>query len=390
MHYELNIPPRVLVGADTRSRVGQEAMDLGWSRVLVVSDPFHAESGSAGEIVRLLSDVGLEAAIHTGIDTEPDTEMIQLGLQQFNANKCDGIVAIGGGSVIDAAKTISVLAANGGDVGQYMGTDTVPELGVGIIALPTTSGTGSEATRVVVITNSKSKLKMSGRSIAYLPRVAILDYKLTMSMPKPLTAATGIDALTHAIEAYVSRLANDFTDLFALSAVKLIWDSIKQAWHDGTDEQARQNMLIGSFHAGIAFSNSSVGLVHSMSEPLGACFHVSHGLSNAMLLPAITEFSVHAAPSRYARIARCINPAAGSMTDEECCRKLIDLLTELNRELQIPSPKSFGIDKATFEENMGKMSNDAAAAGSTANNPAVPDVNQIKQIYSDVYDNQAT
>jgi len=228
---------------------------------------------------------------------------------------------------------------------------------------------------------------MSGRSRAYLPRVAILDYELTMSMPKSLTAATGIDALTHAIEAYVSKLANDFTDLFALNAVKLIWDSIKRAWYDGTDEQARQNMLIGSFQAGIAFSNSSVGLVHSMSEPLGACFHVPHGLSNAMLLPAITKFSVHAAPSRYARIAQCINPVSGSMADGECCRMLIDLLMELNRELQIPSPKSFGIDKATFEENMGKMSNDAAAAGSTANNPAVPDVDQIKQIYSDVYDN---
>jgi len=128
-----------------------------------------------------------------------------------------------------------------------------------------------------------------------IPNLAILDYKLTMSMPRPLTAATGIDALTHAIEAYVSKQANDFTDLLALNAVKLIWNSIRQAWHDGSDEDARENLLIGSFQAGIAFSNASVGLVHSMSEPLGACFHVPHGLSNAMLLPAVCEFSMSGA-----------------------------------------------------------------------------------------------
>jgi len=387
MLYELNIPPRVLVGADSRTKVGKEARDLGWSRVLVVSDPFHAESGRAGEIGRLLGEAGLEAAIHTGIDAEPDTEMVGRGLEQLKAERCDGIVALGGGSVIDAAKTISVLAANGGSVEQYMGNDNVPEPGSGIIALPTTSGTGSEATRVVVIADSKSQLKMSGRSRAYLPRVAILDHKLTMSMPKSLTAATGIDALTHAIEAYVSRLANDFTDMLALNAVRLIWDSIRRAWHDGSDENARQNMLIGSFHAGIAFSNSSVGLVHSMSEPLGACFHVPHGLSNAMLLPALTEFSAHAAPSRYVQIARCMDPAAGSMADEECCRMLVDALTALNRELEVPSPKHFGIDRAEYEKRIEKMATDAASAGSTANDPVIPTVDQIKKLYSDVYDN---
>jgi len=387
MLYELNIPPRVLIGADTRTKVGQEARGLGWSRILVVSDPFHAESGRASEIARLLSEAGLEVAIHAGIDTEPDTEMVARGLEQFKAEGCDGIVALGGGSVIDAAKTISVLAANGGAVQQYMGNDNVPVPGAGIIALPTTSGTGSEATRVVVIADSESQLKMSGRSRAYLPHVAILDHKLTMSMPKSLTAATGIDALTHAIEAYVSRRANDFTDLLALSAVRLIWGSIRQVWHDGTDEGARQNMLIGSFQAGVAFSNSSVGLVHSMSEPLGACLHVPHGLSNAMLLPAVTEFSVCAVPSRYAQTARCMDPAGSSMADEKCCRMLVHALTALNRELEIPSPKSFGIDKTAYGEHIEKMATDAASAGSTANNPVIPTIDQIKQIYSDVYDN---
>ncbi|MBC8468580.1 MAG: iron-containing alcohol dehydrogenase [Planctomycetes bacterium] len=386
MNYQLEIPPRVIIGADTRRSVAQEAMNLGWSRVLVVSDPFHEKAGRTSEIAELLSKAGLEVSVYSGVTGEPDTEMVTRGLKQFKADKCDGIVGLGGGSVIDTAKTISVSTVNDGTVQQFMGTDAVPKPGMGVIALPTTSGTGSEATRVVVIADSQSNLKMSGRSKAYVPDVAILDYKLTTSMPKPLTAASGIDALTHAIEAYVSKQANDFTDLLALSAVRFIRNSIRQAWHDGSDEEARQNMLMGSFQAGIAFSNSSVGLVHSMSEPLGACFHVPHGLSNAMLLPAVTKFSVPGAVSRYAEIACCMDFANSSIADEECCKMLIDGLLQLNRELEISSPKSFGIDKACYEEHIEKMANDAAAAGSTGNNPVIPTIDQIKEIYCETYD----
>jgi alcohol dehydrogenase len=327
----------------------------------------------------------MEVSVYAGVTNEPDTDMVERGLQQFQAGGCNGIVALGGGSVIDTAKTISVLSTNDGTVNQFMGTDNVPRPGAGVIALPTTSGTGSEATRVVVIADSNTKLKMSGRSSAYLPSLAVLDYKLTMSMPGPLTAATGIDALTHAIEAYVSKQANDFTDLLALNAVKLIWDSIRQAWHDGSDENARENLLIGSFQAGIAFSNASVGLVHSMSEPLGACFHVPHGLSNAMLLPAVCEFSMSGAASRYARIARRMDLANISAADEKCCRALMDGLSQLYQELEIPSLESFGIDKASYDEHIEKMANDAVNAGSTTNNPVIPTLGQIKEIYHKIY-----
>ncbi|MHC4087858.1 MAG: iron-containing alcohol dehydrogenase [Planctomycetota bacterium] len=386
MDCELDIPSRVIIGADTRTRVAQEVGILEWSRVLVVSDPFHEEAGRISEIAQLLSKADLEVSIFTGVDGEPDTEMVRRGFQQFQSDKCDGIVALGGGSVIDTAKTISVLAKNEGTIEDLMGVDNVARPGAGVIALPTTSGTGSEATKVVVITDSQSQVKMTGRSRTYVPSIAILDYKLTMSMPKSLTAAVGIDALTHAIEAYVSRQAGDFTDLLALSAVKLIFSSIRQAWYNSTDEDARQNMLIGSFRAGIAFSNASVGLVHSMSEPIGACFHVPHGLSNAMLLPAVTKFSVDGATSRYAAIARCMDLADGSTPDQECCRILVNELHQLGRELEIPSPKSFGIDKNSYEEHIEKMVNDAAAAGSTSNNPVRPTVDQIKEIYCDTYD----
>ncbi|MHC4570145.1 MAG: iron-containing alcohol dehydrogenase [Planctomycetota bacterium] len=380
MYYELDITPRVIVGAETRTRVGAEARKLGLTRVLIVSDPFHEETGRADEVANSLYAAGLEVSVYAGVTAEPDTEMVDRGFEQFRADKCDGIVALGGGSPIDTAKTISVLAVNDGTVKEFMGTDTVPEPGVAVIAIPTTAGTGSEATRVVVIADSETKLKMSGRSHAYLPKVAILDDRLTASMPKPLTAAAGVDALTHAIEAYVSKLANDFSDLLALSAIKLIWNSIGQAWASGSDAKARHNMLIGSFQAGIAFSNSSVGLVHSMSEPLGACFHVPHGLSNAMLLPEVTKFSVDGAPVRYAEIARCVGLADSAAPDEECCQILIDRLAELNRQLEIPSPKS-----CSYEKDIQKMTTDAAAATSTSYNPIIATAEQIEKIYRDTY-----
>ena len=385
MHQELDFTPRVIVGADALSRVAQEVKNFGWSHVLLVSDPFHEKMERTSEVVQLLGKAGIEVSVYADVTAEPDTDTVEHGLKQFQTHRCDGIIALGGGSVIDTAKTISVLATNDGTVKQFMGTNKVPKPGAGLIAVPTTSGTGSEVTRVVVIADAESKLKMSGRNKAYVPNVAILDHKLTMSMPRSLTAATGIDALTHAIEAYVSRQANDFSDLLALNAVKLIWGSIRQAWHDGSDEDARENMLIGSFQAGIAFSNASVGLVHSMSEPLGACFHVPHGLSNAMLLPAVSEFSFNGDVSRYVQIARCIDLADGSMGEEDSCRALIDALFQLNRELEIPSPRSFGIDENSYEEHIEKMATDAVAAGSTTNNPVIPTVDKIREIYHKIY-----
>ena len=386
MRYELDIPPRVIIGADSRAEVAQEAERLDWSRVLIVSDPFHKKAGRISEIANLLSKADVAFSVYANVTGEPDTEMVVHGFEQFKAEACDGIVALGGGSVIDTAKTISVLARNEGTVERLMGVDSIARPGAGLIAIPTTSGTGSEATKVVVITDPQSQVKMTGRSRAYVPNVAILDYKLTMSMPKFLTAAVGIDALTHAIEAYVSRQAGSFTDLLALSAAKLIWGSIRQVWRDGADEDARQNMLIGSCQAGVAFSNASVGLVHSMSEPIGACFHVPHGLSNAMLLPAVTEFSINGAPSRYAEIARSMNLADDSTPEEQCCEMLVNELHQLGRELEIPSPKDFGIEGALYEERTEKMAKDAVRAGSTFDSPIVPTVDEIKGIYQNAYD----
>jgi alcohol dehydrogenase class IV len=386
MFYELDIVGRSVVGADARKRIGEEVRRMGWRRILLVSDEYFERNGRVEEIGRYIEKSGEGVCVYVQAAGEPDTEMVEKGLERYREGDCEGVVGLGGGSVIDTAKTIAVMANNEGMVTDFMGAGNVPVSGDGIIAIPTTAGTGSEATNVVVIADRQSKVKMTGRDRAFLPAAAIVDYKLTMSVPPALTAAVGVDALTHAIEAYVSRSANEFTDTLALNAIKLIWRSIRRAYADGDDQEARRDMMTGSFQAGIAFCNSSVALVHSMSEPIGACFHVGHGLSNAMLLPAVTKFSITAAPQRYAAIARCIGAVDDGADEQASCQALVRALYQLNNELGIENPKAFGIDAAAYEQLIEKMSTDAAAAGSTANNPAAATAEDIARIYREIYE----
>lgn len=382
MNYELDIVPHTLNGPDCRLQIAQEALRLGWSHVLLVSDKFHEDTGPAGELTALLQQNNIDVSIYANVNSEPDTKIVEEGFNQFRTENCNGIIALGGGSPIDTAKTINVLVNNPGTVTDFMGVDNVPNRGTGIIAIPTTSGTGSEATKVVVIADAQTTVKMTGRDRAFLPAVAILDYKLTMTMPPALTAAVGVDTLTHAIEAYVSKQANPFTDAMALDAIKRIAQSLTTAVTNPTDEQARSEMLTASYHAGLAFSNASVALVHSMSEPLGACFHIPHGLSNAMLLPAATEFSIQGAPDRYATIARQMNLANRNTPDNDCCKILVEYLHRLNKNLKIPTPTAYGIDSKDYQNHIDKMATDASNAGSTANNPTIPTIEQIVKIYN--------
>ncbi len=386
MEYCLDLPARSVIGADARTAVAAEAQRLDWPRVLLVSDPYLQKEGRVAEIAELLKKADITTSIYTGVTAEPDTEMVTEGLEQYRQDNCNGVVALGGGSPIDTAKTIAVMVANDGPVHKFMALNAVPKPGVGVIAIPTTAGTGSETTVAVVIGDKKNKIKMSGRDRSFVPVVALVDYKLTMTMPPALTAAVGVDALTHAIEAYVSKLANLSTDPFALSAINLIWNSIRNATHDGSDQIARKNMMLGSYHAGIAFSNASVALVHGMSEPIGACFHVPHGLSNAMLLPAVTKFSADAAPQRYAQIARFLQLADPTNTDQQCCSALIDQLFHLNRDLKLQTPAEFGINQQEYDGMLVKMSQDTIDSGCTKHNPVVPDLNQTIQIYRDIFD----
>jgi alcohol dehydrogenase class IV len=316
---------------------------------------------------------------------DPTTAVVEAGARRLAEDGYDSLVAIGGGSSIDTAKAMSVLAANGGHLRKYKVPADIPKAGPPVVAIPTTAGTGSEATRFTVITDTETDEKMLIAGLACCPIAAIVDYELTLTMPLRLTADTGLDSLTHAIEAYVSRRANSFTDGLAKNAMGLIAGHIRTACAEPGNRAAREAMMLGATTAGMAFSNASVALVHGMSRPIGAFFHVPHGLSNAMLLPEITAFSAPAALERYADCARAMGIAEEGEGSQAAVARLLDELRRLNADLQVPTPSAWGIDARRYEELLPVMATQALASGSPANNPRVPTSDEIIDLYRRVY-----
>lgn len=304
MTAHLSLPRFARIGAGAVDEIGSVVDQLGLQRPVLVTDSYLTGTGAADRIMTLLRSAGKEPALFSGTVPDPTTASLEEGLRIVAEHNADSVIGFGGGSPMDTAKALAVLSANGGEMRSYKAPHVYTGKALPIIAIPTTAGSGSEATQFTVISDSASDEKMLCPGLSFLPIAAIVDFELTMSMPPRLTADTGIDALTHAIEAYVSKKAQPFTDGLALSAIRTIGKHIGMAYADGEDRTAREAMMVASMQAGMAFSNSSVALVHGMSRPIGAHFHVAHGLSNAMLLPAITAFSVKGAESRYADCAR--------------------------------------------------------------------------------------
>jgi len=254
-----------------------------------------------------------------------------------------------------------------------------------VICVPTTAGTGSEATRFTVITDTERGEKMLIAGLGALPLAAVVDHELTFGLPKRITADTGIDSLTHALEAFVSKRANPVADDYARIAMRLIAPNLRRVWADPKDEAAREAMMRGATLAGLAFSNSSVALVHGMSRPIGAHFHVPHGMSNAMLLPAVTAFGLEAGRARYAEAARVMGLARENEGDQSACAKLVEKLRALNRELEVPTPARYGIDADTWNGLLPTMAQQALASGSPGNNPRVPTADEIVALYRETY-----
>ncbi|MED4917372.1 iron-containing alcohol dehydrogenase [Geobacillus thermodenitrificans] len=384
--YELLVPNRVIYGRDTFREVGRQAKTLG-TKALIVSDPVMENIGLVARCEQYLREAGLPLATYTRVDTEPTDVHVKEALDVCRSEQCDVIVAIGGGSSIDAAKAVAVMMTNEGTISDYVGNAKMfTKKPVPLIAIPTTAGTGSEVTKVTVIIDTKTDVKMMISQPALLPAVAIVDPLLTVSCPPSVTAATGVDALCHSIEAYISRRAHPVTDVLALSAIEAIIGHLRRAYENGQDIEAREKMAIAAMKAGMAFSNASVTLVHGMSRPIGALFHVPHGVSNAMLLPGVLEFTKESAIERLAVIARLINPQLKDVSNAEAADALVEEVKQLCRDLHIPNMKTWGIDKAAFDKAVDKMAADALASGSPSNNPRVPTHEEIVALYHICYD----
>jgi alcohol dehydrogenase class IV len=378
--------PRLMqIGGGALAELPALMARLGLKRPLIVTDPYIARCGILDRATGLLDQAQIPWSVFADTVSDPTTEVIGTGVEILRGGDFDSLVAIGGGSSIDTAKGMSVLVANGGRMRDWKVPADIPQMGPPIVAIPTTAGTGSEVTRFTVVTDTETDEKMLIAGLACCPAAAIVDYELTLTMPYRLTADTGIDSLTHAIEAYVSRRANPFTDGLAKNAMGLIARNIRTACAAPDNRAAREAMMLGATTAGMAFSNASVALVHGMSRPIGAFFHVPHGLSNAMLLPEVTAYSAPAALERYTDCARAMGVAEEGEGSQAAVARLVDELRRLNEDLKVPSPQAYGIDRARYDELLPTMASQALASGSPANNPRVPTADEIIDLYRRVY-----
>ncbi|MBL8673892.1 MAG: iron-containing alcohol dehydrogenase [Rhodospirillales bacterium] len=378
-------PRMIVIGGGAVAQVADVLRQVGGSRALVVTDKFMVASGKIAACTDALARGGVAFDVFSDTIEDPTTTVVEAGVAALKAGRYDSLVAFGGGSPIDTAKAMSVLAANGGRMRDYKTPNPIPKQGIPLVAIPTTAGTGSEVTRFTIITDVETDEKMLIAGVPCLPAAALVDYELTLTKPFRLTADTGIDSLTHAIEAYVSKRASPHADSLAKSAMRLIHDNIRKVCADPADRAAREAMMLAATQAGMAFSNSSVALVHGMSRPIGAFFHVPHGLSNAMLLPAITAFSANAALDRYADCARAMGLAGGEVSDQTAVAILLDALAKLNADLKVPTPKAHGLDESKYMSLLPTMAEQALASGSPNNNPRVPTKDEIVELYKRVW-----
>lgn len=377
------MPKQVFYGENALSDAALALSSIG-KKALIVTDPVMVKLGNAKLVTNILDDKGVEYAIYDGITGEPTDVMISKGLDIYNAEGCDFLIAVGGGSPIDSMKAIAAVSSGGGNIDDFLGREiTAPT--PPMVAVPTTSGTGSEATQFTIITNTEKDIKMLLKGAVLMPDIAIDDPAFTMTAPKSVTAATGLDALCHAAEAYTSRKAQPLTDELALSAVKKIFQYLPLCYNEGNNVNARAQMSLAALEAGIAFNNSSVTIIHGMSRPIGALFHVPHGISNAMLLKECFSYVYDGAYDRFADMARAIGVASHHDHDKEAAMKFIKKCEDLCSLCEIPTLAQYGIDRDEFFAAMDKMADDAMASGSPSNTIKEIKKDDIIKIYRSLW-----
>lgn len=377
------IPNHTVVGTNVLGEAAPLLKKMG-NKAFIVTGRHVAVSDMMKQLTALLDENGLDCVIFDGITGEPTDTMIEKGVEMLKSSGCDFIIGIGGGSPLDSAKAIAAMAVNEGSIADYNGKEITGEI-LPLAAIPTTAGTGSEATKFTVITDSEKGIKMLLKGDVLVPKLAIVDSSFTVGAPKSVTSATGLDALTHAVEAYTSRKAFSMTDTLAVSAVKRIMKYLPIAYREPDNSLAREQMSIAALEAGICINNSSVTIVHGMSRPIGALFHVPHGMSNAMLLKECLSFAVSGAYEKFANLGRETGVASDSDSDETAAEKFIDSLKNICDVCEIPTLEQYGIDRDEYYSKISKMATDAVASGSPANTVKEVTVDDCIEIYKKLY-----
>ena len=340
MAYQFQTPTKIISGIGSTAEIIKELNDLHAKKVLLITDPGLVQAGVAQQVVEMLKQAAVEVEIFDAVEPDPSIQVATKAAEMAKNVKANVLIALGGGSAIDTAKSAALLVTNGGYLKDYAGVNKVVKPILPLIAVPTTAGTGSEVTIFAVMSDPEKQEKFTISSALIAPAVAVLDPLLTLKLPPSVTAFTGMDALTHAIEAFTSSIAQPATDALALSAIKLVLKHLPVAVGRGDNIMARDGMLQASLLAGIAFNNAFLGLAHAIASPLGGHFHVPHGLANAVMLPYVMEYNLPTAVRRYAEIGCALGLQAVGDTPRAVAEKTVAAITQLARDINIPEKLS--------------------------------------------------
>lgn len=373
---------RIIRGAGCLARVTGEIARLRKKKVTIVTDPGIVATGMIARLSEMLRKEGIVVFLYDGIEPDPRLHIACDAAEQLRATGTELVIGIGGGSAIDIAKVASVLVTNAGEIGTFFGIDLIPEPGLPLIVVPTTAGTGSEVTPIAILSDDDEKLKKGIVSPYLFPTAALLDPELTIGLPPRVTAATGMDALIHAIESFTSKNAEPLTDLLACRAMELIYTNIRQAFQHGSDIVARGNMLEGSMLAGMAFANAGVTAVHAFAYPIGAEFHIPHGIANAIMLAPVMEFNMSANPKRFAAIGASFGLDVTGSSPADGAARTIEAMRVLASDLQLPRTlREYGIQEKDLD---GLATGVMKVTRLLANNPRELSQADAREIYRQV------
>ncbi|EJL46468.1 alcohol dehydrogenase [Brevibacillus agri] len=371
---------KLVTGRDSLALLPEEVARLKVARPMIVTDKILIQAGVVAQVEALLP---MEAGVFSDVNPEPEIEIVDLCVQMIREGGYDGLIAVGGGSAIDIAKAASVMATNEGSIEQYFGTNLVKKPGLPLIAIPTTAGTGSEVTNISILSDTKEQVKKGIVSPYLLPDVAIVSPVMTLTCPPSVTAASGVDALVHAVEAYISKFASPVTDALAIGAMKLIAVHLPKAYACPDNIESREAMITASLMAGLAFGNAGVGAVHALAYPLGGRFHMAHGVSNSLLLPYVMRANKIACLEKLGEIAQALGENVAGLNLDEAAEKAIEAMTRLCRYVEIPqSLREFNIPESAIAE----MAEEAMKQTRLLkNNPRALRKKDIEDIYRAAY-----
>lgn len=365
MNYSFKSVPKIFFGEGALKDAASELSVLG-KKALIVTGKVITKTGLTKEVQNILSSLKIESVIFNDLPGEPDDKMIISGVQVFKSENCDFIIGLGGGTPLDTAKAIAAMSVLPGKIIDYKGKELNGNFAP-LVLIPTTAGTGSEVTRYFVFTNTGTNEKLLYKGDSLLPKFAIIDYNYTISAPESITMATGMDALCHAVESYTCRKANSVTEMYCLDAIKRIFKYLPIACKDGLNKEARENMSLAAYEAGVAINGAPTTIIHGMSRPIGACFHVPHGISNAMLAVECLRAVLEGCYEKFAQLAVSIGVTEKECDPKEGAEKFLEALEALTKELKVPTLREFGIDLQKFAAMEEKMAGDSVASGSPAN-----------------------